>query len=86
MPLDIKIKSVATRNGVTRIRHGKSETEIPGGKAGLRQWVRERVQDAGDTLLALALMRWLKIDPQMDSPDLIEGKTLSFDLDGKEVV
>lgn len=79
----IRIKSIThLSNGITRIRHGKSEVEITGGKSGFRQWIRDQIRDNEDFLLTLALAVWIKRDPQLSTPDLVVGKTVTLDLAG----
>lgn len=83
MAKSIRIKSIEQRGEDWHIRVGKSHIEIPGkSKAALRQWIREQFRESDDFLLALGLATWIERDPQMDSPDIVVGKTITLDLTG----
>lgn len=83
MAKSIRIKSIDQRGEYWHIRVGKSHIEIPGkNKAALRQWIREQFRESDDFLLALGLAAWIERDPQMDSPDIVVGKTITLDLTG----
>jgi hypothetical protein len=55
--------------------------EIPGGMAEFREWIREQLKDADETLVAIALAQWLAKNPN-EGADFsgIEGKTITLDL------
>lgn len=72
-----RLKDIRFTKRATYIRIGKNETEIPGGKAEFREWIRS-VTDAvsPDVIVALQLREHMKTDREFDSVDALFGKDI----------
>jgi hypothetical protein len=59
----------------------RGEVEISGGIADFRDWIREQLKDADETLVAIALAQWLAENPtEAGDFSAIEGKLITLDL------
>lgn len=81
MAISVTCTSVRTANGKTYVRFGKTELEF----SSLQQ-AKDTVKQYGngearEFLMMLALAKYLHVDPTGSNPNLLEGKTLTLDLD-----
>ncbi len=78
-----KVDRRGPRCTLVRWRGGgeRGEIEIPGGMSEFRDWIREQLKDADETLVAIALAQWLAKNPN-EGNDFsgIEGKVITLDL------
>jgi hypothetical protein len=78
----VKVDRRGARCTLVRVRSAgyKNEIEVPGGMAEFREWIRERVKENEEFLVAIGLAQWLAKNPGSTDFSGIEGKTISIDL------
>lgn len=83
MARSLTIRSVERRADRAYIRFGKNEIEVPAANLQeLREWIRSRLDESDETLVALALACWLARDNNLATPATIVGKTITLNLQG----
>ena len=75
------ITSVRFANGRAYIRWSDNSEDEFDSKADVTEFVRSAFEDkaaANKFLKAIGLARYLRVDPQMNNPALIEGRTITI--------
>lgn len=83
MATSITCQNIRRVNGRGYVRFSdKSELEFDS-VADVRQRVRQYVQsgDVQEFLKMIALAKWLQVNPTLDNPSLLIGRTVTIDLD-----
>ncbi len=86
MPRQAKITGISRRGDRCTLSRWKGsgekgEIEIPGGMAEFRAWIRARIPEDAETLIALSLAQWLAKNPTEENDfSAVEGKTVRMDL------
>lgn len=72
-----RLKDIRFGKKSTYIRIGKSETEIPGGKAEFREWIRSVTDAIGpEVIVAIQLREHMKTDRDFSNVSALFGKDI----------
>lgn len=81
----MKLNRIDIRKDRTIIRYGKTDLELPVGKAGLREWIKARVDAIPDEdQIALCLSEHLKGGGTLDDVSKLAGKNVDIGVTVKD--